>query len=511
MQKSVQNNIIFALITFLVLGAFYAIYMYGVNVPHWDDHAVRNYVDSFYVSGMFKFHNEHRLGLTRLVALITNSLSGELDFKWLMYFGQFSLVGLLAAYYYTAKKLVIPKIGLLILAMCIFNFSTFENSLWGMAAVQNHGILFFASATLITLSLTNIANKYIFALAVILSLCCLVTSGNGVLVPPIGFLLLFLRRETKMAWYWLGIHAIVFTCYFIGFSRNGGQMPHIESFFLNSIALSGSLIYPVLGKGVNAIVPSLVGVTNMALSLFVFFRLFFLKDSNQKLLIFLGLQAFFFGTLALIAISRNDYETAVLLSSKYKIYSFLIFGTNAFFGSEFLSNKKVYYLLIGFTILIFFNAQLSYWPAQKALKLERTADLFNLKQDYTQSSSFKLTSQKFEASLKSELAIADEGKVDSIAFINDKLLFFENNLAPRVESYIWLKSDSAQYLEPLNNMSYSLLKASAGRADLDLRNFKSNVYEIYLLEVDKLKSKLYNTNKTVRIEGVEFTEAAKNW
>ena len=511
MQKSVQNNIIFALIALLVLDAFYAIYMFGVNVPHWDDHAVRNFIDNFYATGVFSFHNEHRLGLTRLVALVTNLLSGELDFKWLMYFGQFSLVGLLASYFYIAKELSISKVGLLILAMCIFNFSTFENSLWGMAAVQNHGILFFVSATLITLSLADISNKYIFALAFFFSFCCLVTSGNGVLVAPIGLLLLFFRGQSKKAWYWLGIHAVVFTIYFIGFSRNGGQKPHFEGFLLNSIALSGSLIYPILGKAVNAILPSLVGLLNIALSLFVFFRLFFLKDSNQKLLIFLGLQAFFFGTLALVAISRNDYETAVLLSSKYKIYAFLIFGTNAFFGYEFLSNKKVKYGLIGFTTLIFFNAQLSYWPLQKALKLERTADLFNLKQASSCHSSFKLSSLKFEASLNPELAISDEGKVDSIAFIDDKLLFFENDLDSHVESYIWLKSDRVQYLEPLNNVAYSILKPSSGRADLDLKNFKTDVYQIYLLEVDKLRSKLYNTNKTVRIEGVEFTEAAKNW
>ncbi len=511
MHSSIQNNIIYLVSALLVLSSFWMIYAFGINVPHWDDHAVRNFIDNSSITHIFSFHNEHRIGLTRLSALLTNLLSGKLNFKWLMYFGQFGLVGLFGCYIFLARELSISKLGLLILACCIFNFSTFENSLWGMAAVQNHGILFFAPAALITLSINDLSKRYIFVLATFFSLSCLVTSGNGVLIAPIGLVLLFFKGESKKAWYWLAIHTVAFTIYFIGFSRNGGIQPHIEDFFLNFIALGGSLVYPILGKNISATLPSVIGLANLFLAIWVFFRLLFLKDSNKRLLSYLGLQAFFFGTLSLIAISRNDYETAVLLSSKYKIYSFLIFGTSAFFGMGFLKGNKIRYGLVALTFLAFINSQWSYWPMLKTLKIERTADLFNLKKSTTGETSFKPTTLGFETTLNPEDAIPDANKVDSIAFKDDKLLFFENEWNSDSETYIWLKSKAFEYLQPVNGLGNSLVRHQAGRADLDLKNFKTDVYQIYLLEVGKSDTRLFNTKKTVRIEGVNFTEAPKNW
>ena len=62
-----------ALLPLLILGFFFQ--KYAINVPHWDDHALKAFIlfweesDSFWqnLKKLFSQHNEHRIVFTRLI------------------------------------------------------------------------------------------------------------------------------------------------------------------------------------------------------------------------------------------------------------------------------------------------------------------------------------------------------------------------------------------------------------------------------------------------------------
>ncbi|AWV98237.1 hypothetical protein [Arcticibacterium luteifluviistationis] len=516
MNETAKNRAVYAIITLLILGSVWMVLKFGVNVPHWDDHAIRVLIDEFSwskIGGLFKFHNEHRIWLTRTVTLIYESISGDTNFKFMMYFGQFGLVALMLLYILLARHFKLNSLSLLFLALFIFNFSTVENSLWGMAAIQNHCILFFAIGSLCFLSTSYFNEKTSFIAAIIFSILALLTSGNAVLIAPIGLAILFFLGRKKQMLIWLGVHTLVFAIYFIGFEKSVSERPHIEDFFLNFLALNGSHFYPILDTIFNTKLAYIFGLLNILFGLWVIFRLFFSKDTNEKTLNFLAIQAFFLGTLALVAIGRNDYQVETLLSSKYKIYSFLIFGTNILFGWQFYKSQKWKYALAAIAVFLFLNAQVSYLGLLRSTHMERVAYTINLKheQRHLKKTAYHLPTFNFEKSLSIDMAEIDPSKIDSIAFEGNHLLFFENNLQKFHDNYIWLKSKDSEYLLPLRLVKGSLFGTVEGIAYLERRNFKTDVYQTYLLEVSDNKAELFDAVKTLKIEGIPYTEAPKNW
>jgi hypothetical protein len=504
MTKNVTNSIIFLLISILILSSFFFIFQFGINVPHWDDHAIRIFVDNFSISELFDFHNEHRLAWTRIIAVLSNGLLGELNFKALMYVGQLGLVGLLFTFLPIQKQ---TKIPFLIIALFIFNASTYENSLWGMAALQNHWVMFFAMLSILVLSNSSFKNSINLYVAGGLSLLAMFTSGNAVLIGPIGLVLLFFKGDKKQIVYWAIFHTLLLFLYFIGFSGGGNVRPNIEEFFLNLFSLSGSFIHPIFDYYYSNKPAYIFGVINLVLSLGVFFRLFVANHDYKKLLAFLGFQAFLIGTLILIAFSRNDYAIETLVSSKYKIYSFLILGTNFFFVFDFLKSKKLKWFLIAFAVFLFFNAQFSFYNSLKETKQSRISDAANLKfaqTDYA-NSSYNLPILPIEVAMTT---LEDPSKIDSVAYDKSDLYFFTKRLSRSSENYILLKSKSKDFILP---MFQSRNKAYKGFGKLDLRNFETATYSLFLLENNQDSLKLYDVKKIIKIKGISYNEAKKNW
>jgi hypothetical protein len=510
MLKNKENSLVYTLIILLIIASFYSIYLYGVNVPHWDDHAIRTFVDGFTLKKSFHildFHNEHRIAWTRTIALFSNAIFGELNFKYLMYFGQFGLMALLATYIPLLKKQSLP---LLIIALFVLNFSTFENSLWGMAALQNHWVMFFAIGALVSLSSSIFRSPIHVYIATVFSVLALFTSGNGVLVGPLGIMLLFFKGEKKLLKYWAIFHVVLLSLYFIGFSGGGNEKPNIEDFFLNFFALTGSFIYPIFGAIFTIKFSYIFGILNLIITLLVFLRLFVNKEENNRILAFLGIQGFLIGTLALIAFSRNDYEVLNLLSSKYKIYSFLILGTNFFIGLDLLRSKKWRISIIAFSVFLFINAQISFAESLNETRQSRVSDTLNLRLKETNydSSSYQLPLFGFENNLNLEDAIVESSKIDSLAFGKGELMFFSSNMTLDTDNYIFLKAKEEKYILELKKSSTAHYN---GVGKLDLRNFKNGIYQVYLLEIGNESVNLFDTQKTVRIKGQEFKEAEKNW
>lgn len=163
--------------------------------------------------------------------------------------------------------------------------------------------------------------------------------------------------------------------------------------------------------------------------------------------------------------------------------------------------------------MLFFNTQLSHINLVKNHHEERVAETLLLKHSVSDFSKgyYRPPNFSFEKYLNPERSVFNPDKVDSIAFSNQELLFFEDKLVSDSENYIWLKSKNSERLVSFNLSACLLFGEKRGIASLNLLNFETGIYEVYFLEISPSETKLYNTNKTLRIEGIPFTEAPKNW
>ncbi len=167
-------------IFFPPVSLLFLMYKYAVNIAHWDDHAIRYSVINIVKSNsflekiqlLFKQHNEHRIVITRITAYISNLFVGSIDYRFLMLVGFAFLISILLI----ISRLNFNKLILSIFSLLIFHPAFNENTFWGMAAVQNFGVLFFAFLTAYFVAKENII------MAILAATLCVFTSGNGILI-----------------------------------------------------------------------------------------------------------------------------------------------------------------------------------------------------------------------------------------------------------------------------------------------------------------------------------------
>ncbi|MEZ4901479.1 MAG: hypothetical protein R2822_06815 [Spirosomataceae bacterium] len=117
---------------------------YAINIPKWDDHALKATVENFEKAKglgaklyeIYRQHNEHRISLTRLVAVLDYKIFGHLNYEHLMLFGNLAL--LLIWWILTRFFKLLSGAVWYALPISTFWFSLafWENAYWGMAAIQ---------------------------------------------------------------------------------------------------------------------------------------------------------------------------------------------------------------------------------------------------------------------------------------------------------------------------------------------------------------------------------------
>ena len=349
-------------LTLLPVAIFWQIWaVYVVNIPKWDDHALKAFLlhleqaDSFSerVYQVLRQHNEHRIVLDRIITWLDFRLFGKLDFRHLMTLGNLSLVGLLVVFGDVLRRSVqIEKtVWLLFLppvSFFLFNLSHWENMFWGMASLQNFTVVLWALWAIYTLTFTQN-----WPLAIALAVLTTLTSGNGLLIWPIGAGLLVLQALVRrdLDWKrpalnrqlvlplvcWLIGAAITIGLYFVGYEKPAGNPPVRGSVgelltgwlaFLGSAAEVlpvGSALTNSVGLGVVLVLAVAVLIGSSALNLFrlplVTLGTASRPHANQLTLFFAGSVGFLLGTAAIVAWSRVGFGLETLITSRYKLYS----------------------------------------------------------------------------------------------------------------------------------------------------------------------------------------------
>ncbi len=555
-----KNILSFCLILIPIVFFWYIFEKYAINIPHWDDFAVRNSLVSFLNSGsfleklkiLFAQHNEHRIVLTRLAALLIYEIKGTLDFKWLMFLGNFSLVGIVFLFYKTLKKYNQTLLSLVPISFLIFNVGLFENTFWGMASIQNFGVIFFAFLTFyfLVFSIENHKRKYLY-FAILSCFFGVFASYNGIIIPIIGLLILLFQQRKQAIFIWIGSSALLLIGYFYDFTPNPEKSTKTD-FSQPQLLLKG--LFTTIGNAIDSsfVAPNKHIDLSMAVGLFlvIFMAIFayqtiFKKyNINKKTidLFLLACLAFLIVTCVGITLARSSFGFGTLLTSKYKIYSILIISIFYIVALQsFSENRKNSFIQLAIFGAIAFNiyTYIADYQSFKYLTQERITDQF--KQQHSESG-FPKTGLLAQLQ-QPVVAFYDDiiGKISQPTdTVKTNISITENETSFRLEEsqngkivdltsadagqYFILKSPEKVYLFPsqtvaINRKAYLnrnfLLenRLAIGSFATEITKFyiQSGRYQVGKILVENNKKTVIFTNQSIDIQAVAKEKPKQNW
>lgn len=317
--------------------AFYYTWVirFSVDCPQIDDFAVLLITIALQKSTsfgewcyyLFSFHNEHRIVVTRLIFIVLAFFNeGFVNIKWVILIGNFALMGLLMLFLKGFNTTKNAAWYFLPVPFLLFQMQFFENTFFAMASVQNLGIWLGAGLTFWVLSSPQQPNNWLdkpFIGGAILATITALTSGNGILVFPIGILIYLQKGNIKKTILWLILTAIACLSYLKGLSA--GQEKGIDLLkiahgaFGYLGAFCGVSTYPLLPVFIGIILVLIAIVLNIHIVPFIKGVVQSVSERFQLFLV--AFFAFLLLTACTIAIHRD--LAAVMSTPRYKIASAL--------------------------------------------------------------------------------------------------------------------------------------------------------------------------------------------
>ncbi|MGA0558157.1 hypothetical protein ACO2Q8_15965 [Larkinella sp. VNQ87] len=533
-----------------VLVYFWVFSRYAINIPKYDDHALKAFLvnidkatslrDTIYE--FFRQHNEHRIVYDRLITWLDYRLTGKLNYVHLMVVGNLSLVLLLAVFVRALRKSGAAVWMALPVSLLLFNLSNWENTFWGMAAAQNFTVVALAVATFYELAFKNRVGWLAIALAV----AATITSGNGLLIWPVGLVLIFLRQDYAGVIRWSLALAVTFRLYFLGYEKPAGNPPDrgplldwgkgwllfngasaeafpVQNFMLTCLTLGGvvTLLCAVVGF-------SLLGKR---------FRGSRLTDWQ---LFFLGGMAFVLGTGLIVAFNRVGFGLGTLTTSRYKIYSLTLL---AFVFSYGIAQSRPARRLATAGVATVFSLALAFFSystyLDETIYLRQFLSTYYFNARYTQNSPQPLVDSVTQRYVETPGTFYDNQlatllttpKLDSPVLLNSVYLsephytilqFTQPPLGLRdAGSYLMARSDRRTYLFAVRqNLSRSprgwfwprRIFAGGFVAEIPEVELERGRYQLFVVTVGPDQSlKIHPTGQTIAASGAKYQRPESNW
>lgn len=563
LQNSIVTKVLTLCLVLIPLVFFgYIFQKYAINIPHWDDLAVRNSLAEFLTSDsfthkikvLFAQHNEHRIFLTRVFALFVYLLKGTLDLKILMLLGNLSLIGLLFIFFRYVVRNKLSLIALVPVSFVLFNNALYENVFWGMASVQNFWVILSAFVTFYLLIYAyNKPTKTYFYLAIA---CCFLgtfTSSNGILIPLIGIAILVFQKRYRELVTWAGASAVFLFFYFfqyhsspdkttgIDFSSPGLIIKGILAVLGNAIDIS--FIAPVRHLDMSMAAGVIIIILVAMFSFQVLFRKYDISQRNNDLFL-LSCMVFLGVTCVGIVIGRLSYGIEVLLTSKYKINSVLILCISYLIILNSLTRQKQgKFITVAILLSISFNfyTYLAEFKNVRYLHQERIADQFKI-----QHSDNEMPTSGIYARLQRPVPTFYDGLMPVLLSVKDSvntsLNIQENETGFTITDvqtgtidinsadagqYMVLRSAQKIYMFPVRIITPSAFQpkdyfniAFLFRNQLKLGSFvsdftkfylQSGIYQIGIIKVENDQYVVNWTNQSINIEAIQKQKPKQNW
>lgn len=554
---------------------------YAINIPKWDDHTLRYFLYKTdqeptipgKIYQLFKQHNEHRIVYDRIVSLIDYQLLGRLNFVHLMFIGNLSLVGLLAVFMAALRRSGTVRAGQSVLyavpvAFLLFNLSQWENMFWGMASLQNFSVVLWVVAAFYFLSYTNR-----WGLAFAMGVLATLTSGNGLMVWPIGFVLLVLRLTNSSSSNnkkiyrpligWLLGAAVVIGLYFTGFEKPDGiayVRPGAVDLLKGWFAVVGAAaeVLPMssplrssilLGAVMVLMMLGIVGWTIWNNRLIIHQQIRGLlrpkaatvnadKSIPSITLFFWGCAGFILGTAAVVAWARTGFGIDLLITSRYKMYSLTGLALLYVYVAVTLPNRFSRTWVIGGVGGGLVFAGLSYgsfldetiwwrhWLTTNQFNKTHTTNQPTATSDSISYRYTPPTPAFYDNALPVIYGPAQQPALAVQVTETPDGFSVQNATAPAQGlgdsgNYLLARSAKRTYLFPVRQNQQSIRAAGINPKQAFTVGFKATIlsaeldagtYQLFILTVsDGLKSGLHPTNQTLVSTGPVAKEDAKNW
>lgn len=558
-------TIILSLILLLPVLIYFTVWnYYAINIPKWDDHALKTFILEYIaadnwkekVQALFKQHNEHRIGLTRIITWLDYSLFGSLNYRHLMIAGNLLLIALIPLWYDLLKKSKKPLFALVPIPFLWLTLAFWENMYWGMASIQNFGVV---TLTLWTLYLAINPKTFPFILALLLGALTILTSGNGLLVLPLGALLLFLTQNRKRFALWIIVSAAEIFCYFYWYSKTESNPESKASLFqlvkgymafLGSFAESIPVMDHFQACFFLGIVLFLVAISIISTTLF---RIVRNKYSNKferiTDLFCLGTLLFILGTALIVVYGRAGFGLEGLITSRYKIYSVLLLIVAYLYvvipiRGSFLSPyiTAIVFLAITFNVFSYHYHLVDSYNLRKYLTTSQFNAIFLDKtlenpSDTTAAARIVEKTPVFYDTLLPMIAVADRqtfagssrGLVelyDHTSFKADKDLLKVSNStfsSQRLQDsgvYILLSSDKRFYIFPANRTRNKSRKelflkqyyfAPGFNAEIPYSELEKGTYKVALIRKMGEETGILFKDKTIKVSQTTKSKVKVNW
>jgi hypothetical protein len=520
--------------------------VYGQNIPHWDDYAIRGFIDQFNASDsiggkltlIFAQHNEHRIAFTRIVALLIYKINGSLNFLWMIWIGNFALVGILILFIKVLKNNKLSSFYVIPICFLLFQLSLYENTFWAMASVQNFYVILFSLLAFYQISKDKV--PYLWA-----SMAAF-TSANGVLfVPLIGLMaFLHLKSYSNLLKFAL-LSTILVLFYFVTYIKP----PDSQAVLLNDVFQNIKAVFVNIGSfadlNTKIILENRVKITFISgILLVVFYGIYLLlkfikaKDLSLKIksnfLFFSAILLFVLATCAVTTLSRMQYGFYVFLVSRYKIYSVIaICSFYLMVIIYFQSNIRKYLFMVFLLLAIYLNFNTLYYTKSDIVNYRKSelASFYNGWHDKNDKIILhKVSSFQYSPTFLDKHFVTDTNIMKPIlgkVLLDSNRIEIENNEfeikgnLPEDGAYLEFSSGKKRYIfateqELLRSKKSFLLKKGAifGKGfncKIPLEEIETGDYFINILEKQGESLRKIPTNYYIELEGKKPKEIIQNW
>ncbi|GAB3904692.1 hypothetical protein GCM10028803_34480 [Larkinella knui] len=325
------------------------VFIYSVNIPWFDDlEAFVGFLLTYLRADtltekwaeLLRPNNEHRILFAKLTTVSLYSLTGTLNFRWLIGVAFLCLLGMVAVLYRVFRRSALPALYFLPVLLILLQPQYYGTSVWAITALQHEAVLFFMLTALYWLA-SGTGGR--FGLAILIQLLASFSMGNGLFGWIAGGAILVAQRQYARLGIWIGISVGAILFYFHDYASPQGNEsslsfllhnPHIV--FLGFFTFIGGLFdfFPDAPIFRRSILPTLFGFI-VGAGVFVVLKpmvLTFLRTSPQprsstfsrQQYFFIGAYALLFVNAAVVAILRPRFGYDVMLVSNYMIYPALL-------------------------------------------------------------------------------------------------------------------------------------------------------------------------------------------
>lgn len=351
------------LIILLPIVTFYGLFFkYTVNAPINDDYqAVLDFINKIIATDsisekvklLFSQHNEHRIVYDRIWTIISYKLQYNVDFNFLAFIGNLSLLGIAVIFYKRFSLLQKPLLLFVPVTVVLFNVSSWENMTFAMAALSNFTVYLFVLISLGFITSNTLDKKRNLYLAFLFLFLAAMTQGGGLFLVPISLVILVYKKEYKNVIIYGVLSVLLLTLYFYQYQKPPQSMGIVDSIseFKFDIIL---FVFSFLGNAFNyyLVYNNPIYSIHFAMVIGALFFLLFLyitytKYYKKNLFVY-SLMLLLVMSACITAVSRISFGIETSGASRYRINGIIFFIALYYWFIETRNLKKSLYL---YTIL----------------------------------------------------------------------------------------------------------------------------------------------------------------